>query len=159
MVFLASHVVSSGMSPLQYFLLQILNNSLIENAQAVKLKAQSLEPLLERCKDADFVRNLLSQEKQMDSAAFKETLVQIVGPGSNAQQIGLLLDLVRTHSPLSIPACQQLSVVFSVTGQATQLQIAKLLMNQVEIGLPVLHTQTPLISGSFEDCFFNARVY
>src|SRR5271168_2604610 len=117
MVFLASHVVSSGMSHLQFFLLQILNNSSVENEQAIKLKAQSLEPLLERCKDADFVRNLLSQEKQMDSAAFKETLVQIIGPGSSAQQISLLLDLVRTHGPLSIPACQQLSVVFPATGQ------------------------------------------
>ena len=44
------------MGPLQYFLLQILNNSSIENAQAVKLKVLSLEPLTwERCRDADLL--------------------------------------------------------------------------------------------------------
>src|SRR5271169_5821355 len=122
MVFLASHVVCSGMSSLQYFLLRILNDASIESAQAIKLKVQSLEPLLEQCKDAEFVNNLLNQEKQIDSADLKQLLAEIVGTGSGASQIGLLLDLVKAHGPLSTSACQQLSIIFTATGQTMQLQ-------------------------------------
>lgn len=156
MVFLASHVVCSGMSSLQYFLLRILNHSSIESTQAVKLKTQSLEPLLERCKDAGFITSLLNQEKQMNSTDFKKLLVQIVGSGSSISQISVLFDLIRTPGPLSISSCQQLSVVFSTTGQTTQLQITKLLMNQLEIGPPVPHFLRFLISGHCKGCFFNS---
>jgi len=139
MVFLASHVVCSGMSSLQYPLLKILNNSGIESPAAVKLKAQSLEPILEQCKDPDFTANLLNQEKQVDESDFKQMLVEIVGRGSSTSQIAVLLELVRLQGPLSTNACQQLSVVFPSVGESTQLQIAKLLMNQIESGSPVLH--------------------
>ena len=142
MVFLASHVVCSGMSSLQYFLLRILNDASIENAQAVKLKVQSLEPLLEQCKDAGFVNDLLNQEKQIDSADLKQLLVEIVGTGSGASQISLLLDLVKAHGPLSTSACQQLSNVFPATGQTTQLQIARVLINQLENAPSVFHALT-----------------
>lgn len=155
MVFLASHVVCSGITSLQQSLLRILNDPTIESTEAVKLKVQSLEPLLEKCKDAEFVKELLNQDKGMDHADFKKTLVQIVGPGSSSSQIGLLLDLVRTPGPLSISACLQLPVVFPATGQTTQLQIARLLMNQIEIGSPVHDIITLLISGTLQDCFIN----
>ena len=139
MVFLASHVVCSGMSSLQYFLLRILNDASIESAQAVKVKVQSLESLLERCKDAGFVNSLLNQEKRIDPADLKQLLVEIVGTGSGASQIGLLLDLVKTHGPLSTSACQQLSNVFPAVGQPTQLQIARVLINQLENAPSVFH--------------------
>src|SRR5947199_1366155 len=102
MVFLASHVACSGTSSLQYPLLKILNNSSIESLSALKVKAQSLEPILERCKDPDFAMNLLSQEKQIDSSDFKKMLVKIVGRGSSTAQITVLLDLVRLQGPLSL---------------------------------------------------------
>lgn len=137
-VFLASHVVCSGYLSLQYSLLRILNDDTIENSAALKLKAQSLEQLLILCKDAQYVSTLLSQEKQIDANEFKRLVVQIVGPASSAAQIALLLDLVRAHGPLSSFACQQLAVVFSTTGQSTKLQIAKLLLNQLENGPSVL---------------------
>ena len=137
MVFLASHVVCSGMSSLQYSLLRILNDPSIESLQAIKLKGQSLEPLLEQCKDPDFVTTLLDQERHIDSDDFKNLLVEIVGPGSSTAQIGILLDLVRIQGPLSISACQQLSYVFVAAGQTTQLQIARLLMTQLDKGSPV----------------------
>jgi hypothetical protein len=139
LVFLASHVICSGSSSLQYCLLRILNSTSIEALPAVKLKAQSLEALLERCKDSAFVTSLLNQEKQIDSATFKKLLVEIVGPGSSASQISVLFDLVRSHGPLSESACQQLSIVFPTSGQTTQLQIARLLMNQLEIGPSVFY--------------------
>lgn len=134
MVFLASHVVCSGYTSLQYSLLRILNDYAIENSVALKLKAQSLEQLLLQCKDAQYVSSLLSQEKRIDANEFKRLVVQIVGPASSAAQIPLLLDLVRSHGPLSSFACQQLVVVFPSTGQSTQLQIAKLLLSQLENG-------------------------
>src|SRR5947207_1734704 len=142
MIFLASHVVCSGLSSLQYFLLRILDDTSIESSQAVKLKAQSLEPLLERCKEAGFVNHLLNQEKQIDAADLKQLLVEIIGVGSSASQIGLLLDLVKSHGPLSTSACQQLSNTFHTTGQTTQLQIARLLMNQLENGPSVFQVST-----------------
>jgi hypothetical protein len=134
MVFLASHIVCARLSSLQYFLLRILNDPSIESAQAVKLKARSLEPLLERCKDSTFVTALLHQEKQIDPIDFRKLLVEIVGPGSNIGEISLLLDLVGMHGPLSGVGCQQLSTVFPFAGQTMQLQIAKLLMNLLESG-------------------------
>jgi len=158
MVFLASHVVCSGMSSLQYSLLRILNDSLIERTQAVKLKAQSLEPLLERCKNADFVTALLNQEPKMDATDFKILLVCIISPGSSVSEINLLLDLVRLQGPLSISACQQLSTVFPTVGHATQLQIARLLMNQLEIAPPVLHCLILLTSGSCKNCLNDSRL-
>lgn len=132
MVFLASHVVCSESSYLQYSLLRILNDYTVEKSAAVKLKAQSLEPLLIRCKDTQYVSAMLNQEKGIDATEFKRMLVQVVGPGSSAAQITLLLDLVRSHGPLSSFACQQLVIVFPSASHATQLQIAKLLLNQVE---------------------------
>src|SRR5579859_2498065 len=95
MVFLASHVVCSGYTSLQYSLLRILNDYTIENPPALKLKAQSLEQLLIQCKDAQYVSSLLSQEKRINVNEFKRLLVQIVGPASSAAQITLLLDLIR----------------------------------------------------------------
>ena len=136
MVFLASHVVCSRSSPLQYFLLRLLNDTAIDNASAVKLKAQCLQPLLERCNDADFLTTLLNQDKAIDQDDFKMLLVEIVGPGSSASQISLLLDLIGSHE-LARFACQQLSVVFPAASDATQLQIAKLLVNQLEYGSSV----------------------
>jgi len=138
MVFLASHVVCSGTSSLQYFLLRILNDPSVNNLPAIKLKAQSLEPLLVRAKDADFVITMINQEKQIDSAEFKDLLVQIVGPGSSAAQIVILLDLVQTLGPLASPSCYQLSIVFPATGQPTQIRIAKTLMSRLENGPPGL---------------------
>lgn len=139
MIFLASHVVCSGMTSLQYSLLRILNDVSIESQQAVKFKAQLLEPLLLRCKDASYISSLLSQEKQVDPTEFNRLLVESVGPGSSTAQVSGLLDLVRVHGPLSVPACQQLSNVFPATGQTTQTQIAKLLVNQLENGPSVFH--------------------
>ena len=138
MVFLASHVVCSGYISLQYPLLRILNDYTIENAAALKLKAQSLEQFLIQCKDTQYISTLLSQEKRIDVTEFKRLVVQIVGPSSSAAQITFLLDLVRLHGPLSSFACQQLAIVFPTTGQSTQLQIAKLLLNQLENGPSVL---------------------
>ena len=155
MVFLASHVVWSGLSSLQYFLLRILNDSSIENSQAVKLKVQSLEPLLERCKEAGFVNGLLNQEGQIDKADLKQLLVETIGAGSSASQIGLLLDIVKSHGPLSTSACQQLSNVFHATGQATQLLIARLLMNQLENGPSVFQVLSFLILVSCKDSCVN----
>jgi sulfatase maturation enzyme AslB (radical SAM superfamily) len=148
MVFLASHVVCSGYISLQYPLLRILNDYTIENSAALKLKAQSLEQFLIQCKDTLYISTLLSQEKRIDVTEFKRLVVQIVGPSSSAAQITLLLDLVRLHGPLSSFACQQLAIVFPTTGQSTQLQIAKLLLNQLENGpsvfprLILLHKKT-----------------
>jgi hypothetical protein len=159
MIFLASHVVCSGMTSLQYFLLRILNDVSIQSQQAIKLKAQLLEPLLLRCKDANYVSSLLSQEKRIDPIEFNRLLVEIVGPGSSTAQVSVLLDLVRAHGPLSAPACQQLLVVFPAIGQATQTQIAKLLMNQLENGLSVIHIWNSLMSGSSEDCFGYIRCH
>ena len=134
MVFFASHVVCSGASSLQYCLLRILNYPSISNLPAIKLKAQSLEPLLVRAKDTGFVTAMLNQEKQVDSTEFKDLLVKIVGPGSSAAQINLLLDLVQTLGPLASSACQQLSGIFPATGQTTQIRIAKALMSRLENG-------------------------
>jgi hypothetical protein len=127
------------MSSLQFFLLRILNDLSVQTSQAVKLRALSLEPLLERCKDNGFVIALLNQEKQIDSGDFKTLLVEIVGSGAGTAQINLLLDLVRVHGPLSIPACQRLSVVFPSSGEKTQLQIARLLVDQIETGPSVFY--------------------
>lgn len=132
MVFLASHVVCSGLSSLQYSLLQLLNDATIENPNSIKLKAQSLQLLLERCKDTASLTALLSQDNQIDPTYFKMLLVEIVGPGSSSSQISILLDLVRSHGPLAICACRQLSIVFPAAGEGTRLQIAKLLVNQLE---------------------------
>ena len=138
MVFLASHVICSGTSSLQYCLLRILNDPSVNNLPAIKLKSQSLEPLLLRAKDTDFLTALLNQEKQIDSAEFKDLVVQIVGPGSSAAQIILLLDLVQILGPLASPACHQLSIVFPATSQPTQIRIAKTLMTRLENGPPGL---------------------
>ena len=134
MVCLASHVVCSGMSSLQFCLLRILNDPSVNAPAAIKLKAQSLEPLLLRTKDSSFLSAILNQENQIDSAEFKEQLVQIVGPGSSAAQITVLLDLVHTVGSLASAACRQLSLIFSTTGQATQIRIAKTLMTRLENG-------------------------
>ena len=132
MVFLASHVVCSGSSYLQYSLLRILNDYTVEKSAALKLKTQSLEPFLIRCKDTQYISAILNQEKDIDASEFKRMLVQVVGPGSSAPQINLLLDLVRSHGPLSSFACQQLVIVFPSTSHTMHLQIAKLLLNQLE---------------------------
>jgi hypothetical protein len=145
MVFLASHIVYSGLSYLQYSLLRILNDYTIETAAAMKLKAQSLEPLLIRCKETQYVSAMLSQERGIDGTEFKKMLVQTVGPGSSAAQITLLLDLVRSQGPLSSFACQHLAIVFTSTNQPTQLQIAKLLLNQLETASSV----PPFISSAY----------
>ena len=138
MVFLASHVLCSGMASLQFFLLKILNDLSVEASQAVRLRALSLEPLLARCKDPEFLLSMLNQEKQIDSADFKVLLVEIVGPGSNTSVVNLLIDLVGTHSPLSVPACKRLAVVFSAATEKAQLQIARLLLGILDNGPPVL---------------------
>src|ERR1700738_3666612 len=130
MVFLTSHVVCSGSSTLQFSLLQILNDPSIEAPQAIKLKAQSLQPLLERCMKTEYITPLLAQEPQLDVEEFKRRLVEIVGPGSSTAQINILFELIRCSSTLAPPACQQLSVIFPTTGQNTQLQIAKLLFDR-----------------------------
>jgi hypothetical protein len=157
MVFLASHVLCSPMSSLQYFLLLILNDGSIENPQAIKLKVQSLEPLLVRCKDASFTTALLNQEKQIDPTDFRKELVQIVGIGANAAQISLLLDLVRGHGPLASCACQQLAVVFPAASHAPQLQIAKLLINQIESGPSVFPQWISLTAGSGKSSIVHTR--
>jgi len=132
MVFLSSHVVCCGMTSLQYSLLRILNCHLIDSAPAIKLRVQSLQPLLERCKDVACVANLANQEPRLDSEGIKSMLVEIIGVGASASQISLLLDLVATQGPLSVPACRQLSVIFSAAATPTQLQIANLLLSQLE---------------------------
>lgn len=134
MVFLASHVVCSGTCSLQYNLLRILNHLSVNALPAIKLKAQSLEPLLSQSKDSNFLTAILNQDTQIDPAEFKNLLVQIVGPGSSAAQINLLLDFVQTLGPLASPACRQLPIVFTTTAQATQIRIAKMLMTRLENG-------------------------
>jgi hypothetical protein len=139
MVFLASHIICSEMVLLKYALLRILNDSTTDNQQAIKLKAQSLEPLLETLRENNYVTDLLKQEKTIvDATDFKRSLVQIVGAGSASSQINNLLHLVRTPGPLSSVACEQLSQVFPSASQSTQLQITKLLMNLIEEGPPGL---------------------
>lgn len=137
MVFLASHVACSAMATIQDPLLRILNSAYVDNPAAIKLRSQSLETFLEQCKDTDFTNELLGQEKKLDSSEFRGLLVGIVGPGSGGSQIAILLDLVRGHGPLAMNACQQLSTVFPVTGQPTQLSIARLLISQLDAGFPV----------------------
>jgi len=140
MVFLSSHVVYCGMTSLQYSLLRILNSHSVDMAPAIKLRVQSLQPLLERCKDVAFVRHLLNQEPRLDSEEIKRILVEIIGVGASASQISILLDIVATQGPLSVPACRQLSVIFSAVSAPTQLQIANLLLSQLESKSPVCHS-------------------
>jgi hypothetical protein len=145
MVFLASHVACSGLPALQDPLLRLLISTGVESPGAVKLRAQSLETFLEQCKDSEFVIELLGRERGLDGAAFAGLLVQIVGPGAGASQIGILMDLVRGKGPLAVDACRQLAVVFPATGQATQLSIARTLISQDDAGTPVLpETRPPL---------------
>jgi hypothetical protein len=131
MVCLASHVVCSFSNTVQFTLLRILNDPSIEAAPAVKLRAQSLQLLLERFVDIDFATSFF-KDKQIDATEFMKLLVESIAPGSSTIQITILLDLVKASSVLAAPACQQLSVVFPTTGQNTQLQIAKLLFSQLE---------------------------
>jgi hypothetical protein len=131
MVCLASHVVCSLSNAVQFTLLRILNDPFIEAVPAVKLKAQSLQPLLERFVDIEFATSFF-KDKQIDTREFMKLLVDSIGPGSSTVQVTVLLDLVRASSVIAVPACQQLSVVFPTTGQNTQLQIAKLLFSQLE---------------------------
>ena len=144
MVFLASHVACSGIFSLQYYLLRILNEAFVDNPAAIKLRAQSLETFLEQCNDAEFITELLGQERMINPSDFTGELVRIVGPGSGATQVTILLDLVRAHGPLAMDACRQLSVVFPATGQATQLSIARLLISQLDAASPVPEPSFPL---------------
>jgi len=137
MVFLASHVACSGMFSLQYYLLRILTGAFVDNPAAIKLRAQCLETFLEQCNDTEFITELLGQVSMIDPSDFKGELVRIVGSGSGASQITILLDLVRGHGPLAMDACRQLSIVFPATGQATQLSIARLLISQFDAASPV----------------------
>jgi hypothetical protein len=157
MVCLASHVVCSATSAVQFFLLRILNDSCIEATQAIKLKAQSLQAFLERCQDLEFVSSLLNKEPQIPVAEFENQIVQIVGPGSGTAQIAILLDFVRSAGPLATAACQQLAVVFSTTGQNTQLQIVKSLFDQLENGPAVCPLSISLISGHCKDSIIDNR--
>ena len=156
MVFLASHAVCSGLSSLQYSLLRLLNDAAIENSNSIKLKAQSLQSLLERCTDTAFLTALLSQDKQIDPTDFKMLLVEIVGPGSSGSQISILLDLVRSHGPLAICSCRHLSIVFPAASKGTRLQIAKLLVNQLENASSVGPVIDLLTSGSRQNCLFDS---
>jgi len=146
MVFLSSHVVCSGSSALQFPLLQILNESIGAPA-ALKLKSQSLTPLLERCRDGDYIRALLKQDPQIDTAEFTKRLMEIVTPGSSSAQVNILLDLVSLHGPVSAAACQQLAVIFPTAGQSLQLHIAQSLVNQLESG--------PQVSAFWIICSFD----
>src|SRR5208282_6169780 len=87
---------------------------------------------------------------------------QIVGSGSSAAQINLLLDFVQTLGPLASPACRQLSIVFTTTAQATQIRIAKMLMTRLENGpsglsktaattLDSIDLPTPVLLSLLED--------
>jgi len=144
MVFLASHVACSGIFSLQYYLLRILTGAFVDNPAAIKLRAQSLETFLEQCNDTEFITELLGQVSTIDPSDFKRELVRIVGSGSGASQITILLDLVRGHGPLAMDACRQLSIVFPATGQATQLSIARLLIIQLDAASPVPGPLFPL---------------
>lgn len=134
MVFLASHVVCSGSAPLQFSLLRILNDYTIESSAAIKLKAQSIAPLLERCKDASYVKALLEQDEQIDSSEFTRNLAAAVGPGASSAQINLLMELINLRGALASAACQQLAILFPTTGTNTQLQIAQQLTILLESG-------------------------
>lgn len=162
MVFLASHVACSGMTSLQHPLLRMLNTSYVDNPAAIKLRAQSLETFLDQCKDPEFTNELLAQERMVDVPTLRELLVEIVGLGSGASQISILLDLVRGDGPLAIDACARLSVVFPSTGQSTQLAIARLLIAQLDSEVPTLARvasstldnivlPTPVISSLLDD--------
>ena len=70
-MFLASHVVCSGVSALQFPLLKMLNDSSIDNPSILKTKSQSLEIFLNQCKDVTFVTKLLNQDGQIDQEEFK----------------------------------------------------------------------------------------
>jgi hypothetical protein len=162
MVFLASHVICSRMGSLRYLILRLLNDPSIESQQAIKIKAQSLEPFLEKLKENDYVTEILTQGKTNDSKDFKQSLVQIVGPGSSSSQINILLHFVRTPSPLSIVACEQLPHIFDSASESIQLQITKLLISEIEDGTPGLakvastvidsiHLPTRIILSLLED--------
>jgi hypothetical protein len=157
MVFLASHAACSGLPSLQYSLLRILNSPYVDSPTAIKLRAQSLETFLEQCKETEFITDLVEQEKQLDSSEMKALLVAIVGPGAGASQIRILLDLVRGQGLLANAACQQLSVVFSGTEQASQLSIARLLIGQLDTVHPGF--PQPLISGPCKSRFIDAGHY
>jgi len=137
LVFLASHVVCSGLSAIQFPLLEILNG-FIETPSAVKLKAQSLAPLLEHCKNAKFIKALSEQEPKIDVEEFKRRLVEIVGSGCNSSQIQILIDLANQNGALSLAACRQLAIVFQAAGQNIQLQIVQSFISQLESGSKVL---------------------
>jgi hypothetical protein len=122
---------------LQFSLLKILNDLSVDTPEVIRLRSLSLEDFLVQCKDSDFVSLLLNQEKQIDSTEFKALIVEIVGPGSGTSEINLLLDYVRTNGPLSVLACQRLPIIFPTSSEKTQLQIARLLVNQIEGGTPV----------------------
>jgi hypothetical protein len=112
-------------------------NGAVQTSAAIKLKAQSMAPILERCKEGEFVDLLLGQEPHIDAEEFKKRLVESVSPGSPSAQINTLLDLVAQHGHLASVACRQLAVVFQAAGEVVQLHIVQLLLSQLESGSKV----------------------